>query len=63
MLDAGTKAQLKSYLDRITQPVEIVASLDDSKASIDLQSLLKDVADSSPLVKIIESHDREPLTI
>ena len=45
MLDAGTKAQLKSYLDRITQPVEIVASLDDSKASIELQSLLKDVAE------------------
>jgi len=57
MLDAGTKAQLKSYLDRITQPVEIVASLDDGKASIDLQSLLKDVADSSPLVKVIESRD------
>lgn len=57
MLDAGTKAQLKSYLDRITQPVEIVASLDDSKASIDLQSLLKDVADSSPLVKVTETRD------
>ncbi|OUL99933.1 alkyl hydroperoxide reductase subunit F [Variovorax sp. JS1663] len=57
MLDAGTKAQLKSYLDRITQPVEIVASLDDSKASTDLQSLLKDVADSSPLMKISESRD------
>jgi alkyl hydroperoxide reductase subunit F len=57
MLDAGTKAQLKSYLDRITQPVEIVASLDDSKASMDLQSLLNDVAESSPLVKVIESRD------
>lgn len=57
MLDAGTKAQLKSYLDRITQPIEIVASLDDSKASLDLQSLLKDVAESSSLMKVIESHD------
>ncbi|RST55695.1 alkyl hydroperoxide reductase subunit F [Variovorax sp. MHTC-1] len=57
MLDAGTKAQLKSYLDRITQPIEIVASLDDSKASGDLQSLLKDVADSSALVKVIESRE------
>lgn len=57
MLDAGTKAQLKGYLDRITQPVEIVASLDDSKASMDLQSLLKDVAESSSLVKVIESRD------
>jgi len=57
MLDAGTKSQLKSYLDRIAQPIEIVASLDESKASSDLQSLLKDVAESSPLVKITESRD------
>ena len=55
MLDAATKAQLKSYLERATQPIEIVASLDDSKASSDLQSLLKDVVDCSPLVKVTES--------
>ena len=64
MLDAGTKSQLKSYLDRITQPVEIVASLDDSEASGELQSLLKDVAESSPLVKITQSRDdnnRKPI--
>ena len=55
MLDAATKAQLKSYLERATQPIEIVASLDNSKASSDLQSLLKDVSDSSPLVTVTES--------
>ena len=44
MLDASTKAQLKSYLERATQPIEIVASLDDSQASGELLSLLKDVA-------------------
>ncbi|MFM9901563.1 MAG: thioredoxin family protein, partial [Polaromonas sp.] len=55
MLDAATKAQLKSYLERATQPIEIVASLDDSKASSDLQSLLKDITDSSPLVTVTES--------
>ena len=57
MLDAATKAQLQSYLERATQPIEIVASLDDSKASGELQSLLKDVADSSPLVTVTESRD------
>lgn len=57
MLDAGTKAQLKSYLDRATQPIEIVASLDDSKASVELRALLKDVMDSSALVKVTESRD------
>ena len=55
MLDDATKAQLKSYLERATQPIEIVASLDDSKASSDLQSLLKDITDSSPLVNVTES--------
>ena len=57
MLDAATKAQLKSYLERATQPIEIVASLDDSKASVDLQSLLKDITESSALVSVTESRD------
>jgi len=57
MLDAATKAQLKSYLERATQPIEIVASLDDSKASGELQALLKDIAESSPLVRVTESRD------
>ena len=55
MLDAATKTQLKSYLDRATKPIEIVASLDDSQASGELQSLLKDIADSSALVSVTES--------
>ncbi|KQW55289.1 alkyl hydroperoxide reductase subunit F [Variovorax sp. Root411] len=57
MLDASTKAQLKSYLERATQPIEIVASLDDSKASGEVLSLLKDVQEVSPLVKLTESRD------
>lgn len=57
MLDTNTKAQLKSYLERATQPIEIVASLDDSKASGEMLSLLKDVAESSPLIKLTESRD------
>jgi len=57
MLDASTKAQLKSYLERATQPIEIVASLDDSQASGEMLSLLKDVAEVSPLVTLTESRD------
>ncbi|SFU34335.1 alkyl hydroperoxide reductase subunit F [Polaromonas sp. YR568] len=57
MLDDATKAQLKSYLERATQPIEIVASLDGSEASGEVLSLLKDVAESSPLVKLTESRD------
>jgi alkyl hydroperoxide reductase subunit F len=55
MLDANLKAQLAAYLERMTQPVEIVASLDESKASADLRALLKDITDSSPRVKVIET--------
>lgn len=57
MLDAATQSQLKSYLDRATQPIEIVASLNDSKASGELQSLLKDISAASALVKVTESRD------
>jgi alkyl hydroperoxide reductase subunit F len=55
MLDANMKAQLAAYLERITQPVEIVASLDETKASADMQALLKDIADASPKVQVIET--------
>jgi alkyl hydroperoxide reductase subunit F len=57
MLDDATKAQLKNYLERATQPIEIVASLDGSEASGEVLSLLKDVSESSPLVKLTESRD------
>jgi alkyl hydroperoxide reductase subunit F len=57
MLEDATKAQLKTYLERATQPIEIVASLDASEASGEVLSLLKDVAASSPLVTLTESRD------
>jgi len=40
MLDAGLKTQLKGYLDRLTVPVEIVASLDEGGASREMLELL-----------------------
>jgi len=57
MLDASFKAQLAAYLQRISQPVEITAVLDDSQASRDMQALLRDIAESSPLVRVSESHE------
>ena len=57
MLDAAIKAQLKGYLERATAPIEIVASLDDSPTSVEMLSMLNDVAESSPLVKLTESRD------
>lgn len=55
MLDANMKAQLAAYLERMTQPVEIVASLDDTPASADIQALLKDIAEASPRVTVTET--------
>lgn len=43
MLEDGLKAQLKSYLERVTQPFDIVASLDDSESSREMLGLLQDV--------------------
>ncbi|WP_240922994.1 hypothetical protein, partial [Metapseudomonas otitidis] len=40
MLDANLKTQLKAYLEKVTQPFEIVASLDDSDKSRELRELL-----------------------
>jgi alkyl hydroperoxide reductase subunit F len=47
MLDTNLKTQLKQYLTRLTQPVEIVASLDASAKSRELEALLQDVAAQS----------------
>ncbi|MDE2613851.1 MAG: alkyl hydroperoxide reductase subunit F [Burkholderiales bacterium] len=44
MLDADIQAQLASYLDRITQPVELVASLDSSDAADQMRALLTQIA-------------------
>ncbi|WP_066333599.1 alkyl hydroperoxide reductase subunit F [Azohydromonas lata] len=63
MLDADLKAQLKGYLQRLTQPIELVASLDDSKGSQDMLALLRDVAEQSDKVTLVESRgdaERKP---
>jgi alkyl hydroperoxide reductase subunit F len=43
MLDDTLKSQLKAYLERVTQPLEIEASLDDSAGAQELLALLQDV--------------------
>ncbi len=52
MLDADLKTQLKGYLERLTQPVEIVASCDDSDKSREMLDLINDIAALSPLVSL-----------
>jgi NADH-dependent peroxiredoxin subunit F len=44
MLDANIQAQLAGYLARITQPVELVATLDDSDTARQMRELIEQIA-------------------
>ena len=54
MLDAQIKAQLGAYLQRLQQPIELVASLDDGARSVELRGLLREIAELSALVTVRE---------
>lgn len=62
MLDANLQAQLKTYLERVTRPIEIVASLDDGAKSREMLSLLQDIASLSDKVSLSTdgSDERRP---
>lgn len=57
MLDNNLKAQLKAYLERLQRPVELVASLDDSKGSRELQELLQEIKALSDKITVVEHRD------
>jgi NADH-dependent peroxiredoxin subunit F len=57
MLDTNLKSQLQGYLERISQPVEIVASLDDGESSQEMLDLLKDIESVSSLMKLDPERD------
>ncbi len=50
MLDAALKTQLAAYLEKLQQPIELVASLDDSEAARELDELLGEIAALSPKI-------------
>jgi NADH-dependent peroxiredoxin subunit F len=52
MLDASLQAQLKTYLERVVHPVDLVASLDDRPAAQEMRELLDDIARLSPRVSV-----------
>ncbi|MDE1988978.1 MAG: alkyl hydroperoxide reductase subunit F [Betaproteobacteria bacterium] len=54
MLDAGIKAQLKTYLEKLVDPIELVASLDDGAKSGEMRALLEDIASLSGKVSLSE---------
>jgi alkyl hydroperoxide reductase subunit F len=54
MLDAALKTQLKTYLEKVVQPIEIVASLDDSAKAREMQDLLNDIVVLSDKITLVE---------
>ncbi|CDY79257.1 Alkyl hydroperoxide reductase protein F [Caballeronia glathei] len=63
MLEANLKTQLKAYLQKVSRPIEIVASLDDSDKSRELRTLLEEIASLSDRIAVIEKHsddERKP---
>ena len=57
MLDDGLKTQLRGYLERLSNPVEIVASVDDGEKSREMLELLQDIVSLSPLVTLDPERD------
>jgi len=58
MLDANLKSQLQGYLARISQPVEIIASVDGGDKSREMIELLNDIESVCALVRI-DAHGEE----
>lgn len=62
MLDANLKAQLQAYLERLVNPIELIASLDDSQAAQELHQLLQEIAALNAKIRLAEpvSGERQP---
>jgi len=56
MLDANLKTQLKAYLEKVVQPIEIVASLDDSAKAREMKELLADIDGLSDKITLVEDN-------
>lgn len=52
MLDANLKAQMQAYMDRIEQPLELVASVDDGSKSQELLDLLREIEGMSDKITL-----------
>jgi NADH-dependent peroxiredoxin subunit F len=62
MLDANIQNQLKAYLERLEQPIELVASLDGSPRSQEMREMLHEITALSQKISLREdgSNSRRP---
>jgi alkyl hydroperoxide reductase subunit F len=57
MLDAELKQQLKTYLEMVVDPIEVIASYDDSDKSQELAALLQELANMSAKITVRDNGD------
>jgi NADH-dependent peroxiredoxin subunit F len=57
MLDSNLQTQLKTYLERLVLPIELVASLDDGDKSRELEQLLHEIAALSDKITVLRIDD------
>jgi alkyl hydroperoxide reductase subunit F len=57
MLDTNLQSQLKAYLERLAQPIELVPALDDSESSRELALLLGEIAALSDKITVAPATD------
>jgi NADH-dependent peroxiredoxin subunit F len=60
MLDPEIKHQLQVHLEKVVQPIELVASLDDGGKSRELEALLRDIAGMSDMISYRRDDDAHP---
>lgn len=62
MLDANIQNQLKAYLEKLQQPIELIASLDASAKSQEMREMLHEIAALSPKISLREdgNNPRQP---
>ncbi|MGH8444243.1 MAG: alkyl hydroperoxide reductase subunit F, partial [Solimonas sp.] len=53
MLDANLKTQLQAYLEKVTRPIEIVASVDDGAKSQEMLELLEQISSLSDRIALV----------
>src|SRR5574343_415424 len=59
MLDANIQEQLKAYLQRLEQPIELLVSLDNRDASAQMRELVSERDALSDMVSVAETNDAE----
>ena len=57
MLDAAIASQLAAHLDKVREPIELAASLDDSPKSAELAELLEQIAGMSDAITYVRTDD------